>query len=92
MQIVFSRSNCIYVIGRTVEMEEQVKIVEELVKKIVSQSEDLVPKMEDVKAEEIGDMVEKEMQETTNAIEKAAKRIEVCFSLIPENTFLKSST
>lgn len=40
-------------------------------------TEELVPKTEDVKAEEIGDMVESEMQLTSKAIEQAAKKIEV---------------
>ena len=40
-------------------------------------TQDLVPKTEDVKAEEIGDMVESEMQMTSKAIEQAAKKIEV---------------
>ena len=40
-------------------------------------AEDLVPKTVDIKDKEIGDMVEKEMSQTTAAIEQAAKRIEV---------------
>ena len=40
-------------------------------------TQDLIPKTEDVKAEEIEDMVESEMQMTSKAIEQAAKKIEV---------------
>ncbi|XP_067687731.1 huntingtin-interacting protein 1-like isoform X1 [Haliotis asinina] len=43
---------------------------------VMKLAEDLVPKMEDVKAEEIGDLVDKEMSSTTKAIEEAAKKIE----------------
>ena len=37
----------------------------------------LLPKMEDVKAEEIGDMLENEMAGMTQAIESAAAKIQV---------------
>ena len=40
-------------------------------------AEELVPKIEDIQAEQMGDMIDQEMQGTTDAIEKAAKRIAV---------------
>ena len=40
-------------------------------------AEALVPKMEDVNAEEIGDMLETEMAGMTSAIEDAASKIQV---------------
>ena len=52
--------------------------VAELLKKLISQGEKLVPKVEDVKAEQMGDLIEHEMQDTANAIEAAASRIAVC--------------
>jgi len=44
---------------------------------LISQAEVLLPKIEDVKAEQMGDLVDQEMAETTSAIEKAAARIAV---------------
>ena len=55
------------------EVEETIKNIEALMKL----TEELIPKTEDVKVEEIGDMVESEMQMTSKAIEQAAKKIEV---------------
>ena len=55
------------------EVQQTIKNIEEMMKL----TQDLVPKTEDVKAEEIGDMVESEMQMTSKAIEQAAKKIEV---------------
>ena len=40
-------------------------------------TEELVPKSVDVKAEEIGDMVDSEMQLTSRAIEQAARKFQV---------------
>jgi hypothetical protein len=56
--------------------------VVEGVKRILRQAELLLPKLADVTAEEIGDLVDKEMQMTTDAIESAAAKIAVgidCF-------------
>ena len=58
-------------------MESQADTVAELLKKVIALAEDLMPKIEDVPAEQIGDMVDQEMAETTEAIERAAARIEV---------------
>ena len=49
-----------------------------LIERIMAHAEELVPKIEDVKAEQMGDLIDKEMQETQNAIESAAKKINVC--------------
>ncbi|XP_053376325.1 huntingtin-interacting protein 1-like isoform X2 [Mercenaria mercenaria] len=46
------------------------------IKKLMSLTEELVPKTEDVKTEEIGDMVDSEMQLTSKAIEQAAAKIQ----------------
>ena len=43
----------------------------------MSLTEELVPKSDDVKTEEIGDMVDNEMQLTSKAIEQAAAKIQV---------------
>lgn len=47
------------------------------VQRIISLAEALVPKMEDVKIGEIGDLVDEEIDATTKAIEQAAARFEV---------------
>lgn len=44
---------------------------------VVGLTENLVPKMEDVKTEDLGDMVDQEMQSTMELVEIAARRIEV---------------
>ncbi|KAK3598340.1 hypothetical protein CHS0354_026598 [Potamilus streckersoni] len=54
------------------EIDKAVHDVEELMRL----SEALVPKADDIKAEDMGDMVDNEMQSTTRAIEQAAARIE----------------
>lgn len=56
-------------------LSEQGKAVSALMKKLVAQAEELVPKVEDVKAEQMGNLIENEMEETTRAIEAAAARI-----------------
>lgn len=43
----------------------------------MAHAEELLPKIEDVKAEQMGDLVEQEMQQTSDAIEQAAKKIAV---------------
>ena len=57
----------------------QTEQVEEVVRRILQQAEHLLPKVEDVQAEQMGDMIDKEMQETSEAIEAAAKRIAVSY-------------
>lgn len=54
------------------DIQETIKNIEAMMKL----TQDLIPKTEDVKAEEIEDMVESEMQMTSKAIEQAAKKIE----------------
>ena len=53
-----------------------------VIQRIMKQAEDLLPKIEDVKIEQIGDLVDQEMQHTTNAIEEAAARIAVCLQYL----------
>ncbi|CAL1534396.1 unnamed protein product [Lymnaea stagnalis] len=65
---------------QAVEAEESlgvpVKAARESIEHLMKLAEDLVPKMEDVKAEEIGDMLENEMHGMTAAIEAAAAKIQ----------------
>lgn len=49
--------------------------VEDVLRTILSRAEDLIPKIEDIQAEKMGDMVDEEMMQTTKAIEQAAARI-----------------
>lgn len=51
--------------------------VEAALQKLMSQAEELLPKIEDVQAEKMGDMIEEEMLTTTKAIEEAAAKIAV---------------
>ena len=51
--------------------------VDQLVKRIIAHAETLLPKVEDIKAEQMGDMVDQEMQQTTEAIAQAAEKIAV---------------
>lgn len=51
--------------------------MEDVLRTILSQAEDLIPKIEDIQAEKMGDMVDEEMMQTTMAIEQAAARIAV---------------
>ena len=52
--------------------------IEAALRKILSQAELLLPKMEDVQAKTMGDLVEEEMQHTAKAVEEAAAKIAVC--------------
>lgn len=65
-------------------LSEQGKAVSALMKKLVAQAEELVPKVEDVKAEQMGNLIENEMEETTRAIEAAAARINVCLNSLKD--------
>ena len=51
--------------------------VEASIQRLMKHGDGLLPKMEDVKAEEIGDMLENEMAGMTQAIESAAAKIQV---------------
>ena len=53
------------------------KTVRDLVKKLSSQAELLLPKINDVKAEQMGDLVDQEMASTMQAIQNASARIMV---------------
>ena len=59
------------------DLPQEVEKLVALIKSIMTNAEELVPKVEDVSAEKIGDMVDQEMHATTEAIEAAAKRIQV---------------
>ncbi|KAH9502887.1 histidine permease [Bulinus truncatus] len=58
------------------DLSDPVRVIKENIELLIKLSEDLVPKMEDVKAEEIGDLLENEMQGMTAAIEDAAAKIQ----------------
>ncbi len=62
-------------------MPAKSKTVRDLIKKIASQAELLLPKIEDVKAEQMGDLVDQEMAQTMKAIENASARIAVSSNL-----------
>lgn len=49
--------------------------VDETLRRIISQAEELIPKIEDVQAEKMGDMVDEEMLQTTKAIEQATAKL-----------------
>ncbi|XP_059171925.1 huntingtin-interacting protein 1-like isoform X2 [Physella acuta] len=57
-------------------VEGAAKVARDSLEHLIKLAEELVPKMEDVKAEEIGDMLENEMQGMTAAIEAAAAKIQ----------------
>jgi len=58
--------------------------IEAALRKILSQAELLLPKMEDVEAKTMGDLVDEEMQHTAKAVEEAAAKIAVCNYLLTE--------
>ena len=58
-------------------MSSEVSACIEEIKRLMTLTEDLVPKNDDVKTEEIGDMLDTEMQQTSRAIEQAASKIQV---------------
>ena len=57
----------------------QADAVRQLIARLVTQAEELLPKIEDVQAEKMGDLVDQEMALTTKAIEDAASKIAVIF-------------
>ncbi|CAH1801834.1 unnamed protein product [Owenia fusiformis] len=61
--------------GNYDKVDGKITDLKTLLQGIITQAEDLVPKVEDVKAEQMGDLVEQEMQSTTDAIEAAAKKM-----------------
>lgn len=65
---------------------DEINSTKQKVQHVLQLAEALVPKMEDVKVKEIGDLVENEMQSTTAAIEAAAQKMQVgtikCISVL----------
>ncbi|KAK7487938.1 hypothetical protein BaRGS_00020839, partial [Batillaria attramentaria] len=62
--------------GNSAGVPGEIDATAEKVKVILKLADALVPRMEDVKVKEIGDLVENEMQSTTSAIEAAAEKIQ----------------
>ena len=60
----------------------QADAVRQLIARLVTQAEELLPKIEDVQAEKMGDLVDQEMALTTKAIEDAASKIAVIFCFL----------
>jgi len=67
---------CLHV-GSYQEVVAKSASVEAALRQILSQAELLLPKMEDVRAKTMGDLVDEEMQLTAKAIEEAAAKIAV---------------
>jgi huntingtin interacting protein 1 len=61
--------------GSFTDVASKASHVEESLRKILAQAELLLPKVEDVRTDMVGDMVDEEMQLTTKAIEEAAAKI-----------------
>lgn len=59
-------------------MTEQSEAVRASLERLMAAAEHLLPKIKDIEVEKIGDLVDQELQQTTDAIEQAAKRFEVC--------------
>ncbi len=53
------------------------------IRRLVALGEELLPKVEDAKAENMGDLIDQEMEETQKAIESASKRFAVSLSEEP---------
>jgi len=65
-------------LGTYQEVPAKSACVEAALRTILSQAELLLPKMEDVEADMMGDLVDDEMQQTAKAVEEAAAKIAVC--------------
>lgn len=65
--------------GKYTDIPAQSALVDAELRKIIAQAEELLPKDDDVQAEQMGDMVDQEMQMTSKAIEEAAAKIAVRF-------------
>jgi len=65
-------------LGSYQEVPAKSACIEAALRKILSQAEKLLPKMEDVQAKTMGDLVDEEMQHTAKAVEEAAAKIAVC--------------
>lgn len=67
-------------------LESHAEEVQATIQRLMQLADGLLPKMEDVKAEEIGDLLENEMQGMTSAIEAASQKIQVrCYTNNIEN-------
>ena len=68
---------CTLISGDGSALPGQAEKLSDFVRRMVALGEELLPKVEDVKAEKMGDMIDQEMEETQQAIEAASKRIAV---------------
>ncbi|CAG5135808.1 unnamed protein product, partial [Candidula unifasciata] len=76
--------------GEEDELESKLRDVGESVEYLMKLAEALIPRMEDVKAEEIGDLLENELQGMASAIESAAAKIqEMLHKTREDNTGVK---
>uniref|UniRef100_A0A0B7B1J1 I/LWEQ domain-containing protein n=1 Tax=Arion vulgaris TaxID=1028688 RepID=A0A0B7B1J1_9EUPU len=66
----------LHAVNKEENLDSKIRDVSESIEHLMKLAEGLIPKMEDVKAEEIGDMLENEMQGMTSAIESAAAKIQ----------------
>ena len=58
--------------------EAEVNELTNLIKRITAKLNELLPKVHDINKDEIGDLIDKEMQKTSEAIEAAVAKLEVC--------------
>ena len=68
-----------FLAGNESALAGQSEKLSDFIRRMVALGEELLPKIEDVKAEKMGDMIDEEMEETQKSIEAAAKRIAVSF-------------
>jgi huntingtin interacting protein 1 len=59
------------------DVSEEERKLNDLIKKVMHTLTDLLPKVHDINKEEIGDLIDQEMQKTSEAIESAVAKLEV---------------
>lgn len=62
---------------KKLENDETLIKLDDIMKKIIKMLNELLPKVHDISKEEIGDLIEKEMQNTSQAIEAAVAKLQV---------------
>ena len=69
-----------YFLAESIEKKEflnQSRLLKNLLEILCLQATDLIPKFEDIQSVKMDDLIEKEMQQTSQAIDEAASRIAV---------------